>query len=49
VELGWLFRIEVAVGCLGQDKTDLGTLGAVKGSGIQSRKLEASDVRGPDK
>ena len=31
VELGWLFRTEVAVGFCGQDKTDLRTLGAVKG------------------
>jgi len=26
MELGWLFRIEVVVGYLGQNQTDLGTL-----------------------
>ena len=31
MELGWLYRTAVAVECLGQDKTDLGTLGADKG------------------
>jgi len=30
MELGWLFRIEIVVGYLGQNQTDLGTLVAAK-------------------
>ena len=31
MELGWLYRTAVAVECLGQDKTDLGALRAIRG------------------
>ena len=31
VELGWLFKTALAVGFLGHDKTDVGTVGVVKG------------------
>ena len=31
VELSWVLKTALALGCLGHDKTDLGTLGAVKG------------------
>ena len=51
MELGWLFRTEVVEKQLFGDRIKLigGPWGQSRVSGFQSGKLEARDVRGPDK